>query len=110
MLLQSLKEIASHLYLELSEDIRLACFIWIPEVSFGLDFWSECIGINPSLVSGEYKDYTFTGQILVFTFEMYKNNHLQESYNYHVKIHKVMVDEKEEFGGKKGKWVPNKQK
>ena len=32
---------------------------------------------------------------------MYKNNHLQESYNYHVKIHKVMVDAKEEFREKK---------
>lgn len=37
---------------------------------------------------------------------MYKNNHLQESYNYHVKIHKVMVDEKEEFGGKKREMSP----
>ena len=32
---------------------------------------------------------------------MCKNNPLQKSYNYHVKIHKVMVDEKEEFKGKK---------
>lgn len=37
---------------------------------------------------------------------MYKNNHLQESYNYHVKIHKVMVDEKEEFREKKREMSP----
>ena len=37
---------------------------------------------------------------------MCKNNPLQQSYNYHVKIHKVMVDEKEEFKGKKREMSP----
>ena len=51
-----------------------------------------------NLKSGGQKDYTFPGSNTNFHFlEMCKNNTLQEFYNYHVKIHKVMVDEKEEF-------------